>query len=492
MSNEYYTGEAMFFLQGYASDAYDIASAYLDALYNYTAEEVDTSGVPDINIDVAKSIEIDPSLAEAMPDTPADSEYPDLPSAPSLADYDFPTKPDYELPAVPTLTDIVIPDFIEGTMPTISTTIPTMDFDAPALPEIEAREATHDSLFQTIQDRLEGNILNGGTTLDPDVENDIWQRDLERSEQALQDAIDKATGQWAKFGFSMPDGLLSGALLALNNEYMNRNIDRSREIAIKQAEMEHDGLFKSLELGISIENIVMTSQNEYAQRVLEAQKATVDSVIKLFETRILRYNTMLETYKADVLAYKTEIESEIARVEAYKARIGGAQALAQMDETRVRAYTSQVAAVSQLVELYNTEVKSVATMYEAERNKIERYKTQIDAYVGAVDGVTKKYVSEVEGYKAYIQSWVATSDSQTKLSELDARAQIAEIEANIKEWEIQIQRIQEGTQVKLEALKTVATTASNLAAGALSAIHASVSDSYSKSYQNIDSHQYLE
>jgi hypothetical protein len=326
--------------------------------------------------------------------------------------------------------------------------------------------------------------------INPAVEADIWNRDLERNTQALQDAIDKLTGQWAKLGFSAPDGLLAGSIIAINNEYMNKSLDRSREIAIKQAELEHTGLFKSLELGISLETILLTSQNEYAKRVLEASKLTADVTISLFKERVNRYNALLETYKTDVMAYKTSIEAEQVRAEVYKARLSGIQTIAAIDESRVKVYTAQIAGIEQLVNIYNTEVKSIALMYEAEKQKIDRYKVMVEAYVASIDGITKKYLGEVDGYKAYISSWVATSDSQTKLLDLKARADIAELEATIKEWEIQLRLVQEATNVKLEALKTVAQVSSNLAAGALSAIHASVSDSYQSQYQVSHSYSY--
>lgn len=483
-----YTGQAMTFLRGYATDAFNTAKAYLDQLYNYVAAEISTTP-PTIEVDVAQSIVVDPSLAAAKPTAPEASDYPALPTEPEVSTFDFPTKPDYTVPSAPALTDITIPDFIEGTISSITSTLPAMDFDVPTTPEISTTEVPQDSLLQAIKAKLEGIILNGGTLLNPTVEADIWNRDNERNEQTLQDAIDKATSQWAKLNFSAPDGLLGGAYIAINNEYMNKRLDRSREIAVEQAKLEQAGLLEVLKMGVSVEQVIIASQNEYAKRVLEAAKMTADVTITIFKERINRYNARLEAFKTDVITYKTSIEAELARVESYKARIAGLQTIATIDETRVKSYAAQIGAIEQLVNVYNTEVKAVAVMYEAEKQKIDRYKVMVEGYVAAIDGITKKYQSEVDGYKAYIQSWVATSDSQTKLIDLKARAEIAALEATIKEWEIQLKLIQESTNVKLEALKTVAQTSSNLAAGALSAIHASVSDSYQNSYSQVHSYE---
>jgi len=116
-------------------------------------------------------------------------------------------------------------------------------------------------------------------------------------------------------------------------------------------------------------------------------------------------------------------------------------------------------------------------MYEAEKTKVERFKQQVEAYVAQIDSVTKKYAVEVEGFKAFITGYGASADGQVKLSDLRGRAEIASTEALIKEWEIQADLIQKNLALKLEALKSLASVSSNVAAGALAANHAGMNAS---------------
>jgi hypothetical protein len=111
------------------------------------------------------------------------------------------------------------------------------------------------------------------------------------------------------------------------------------------------------------------------------------------------------------------------------------------------------------------------------------YKTKIDAYTATVKSITEKYTTQVEGFKSYLSAWTASSDSQTKLIDVGVRAQIAETEATLKEWEVQLKLIQENTALKLEALKTVTQTASNMVAGSLSAMHVNVGQTLADTYQ---------
>lgn len=472
----------------YGREAFSLAEKYIDQLNSYIISTISMTP-PTVSVPAISSLTLDPVLAEQAPTAIDPADFPAQPSEPTTQDHSFPDQPTFTFPEVPVLTEIVIPSFIDGAITPLSLSIPVMDFDVPATPQIQAGEQVpEDSLTQAIKAKLERNITSGGTMLDPLIEADIWNRDLERNEQALQDAIDNLAGQWAKLGWTLPDGLLAGGFIALQNEYTNKKLDRSREIAVKQAELEQSGMFKSLELGIGFEKILIDSQNLHFQRVLEASKATADVTIAIFRERANRYNVMLEAFKADVAAYKTRVDAEMVRAEIFKAKLTGAQIVASIDETRLKAYSEEVGAIREMVDIYKTRVQSVAMMYEVEKQKIERYKIQVDAYVANVDGVIKKYMASVETFKTYVQAWAASSESQTRLADLSVRAEIATLDATLKEWEIQLKLTQENTALRLEALKAVAQTASNLAAGALSAAHvsgglsASASDSTSSSY----------
>lgn len=473
----------------YGSESFAIAKQYIEDLEGYIEPTIETT-VPSIEITPPGSIAIDPTIGAEIPDQPEESDYPLIPDAPSVSEHEFPEEPAFTLPSPPTLTDIVIPDFIEGTIAPITATLPVIDFSVPSVGDIQPGALNYDSLMAVIRDKLSSNITDGGTMLNPQVEADIWNRDRERREQALQDAIADASAVWAKLGWDMPDGLLAGTITAIHKEYMNKDLDASREISVKQADLEQQGLFKSLELGVSLEQVILMAENEYAKRVLEASKTTAEVTIEIYKARVTQYNAMLEAYKADVLAYKSSIEAEVARAEVFKSKVTALGIIAQVDESKIKIYTSHIAAIQQLVDLYKTKVQAVATMYEAENQKIIRYKAQIDAYVAAIEGVTKKYATSVEGFKAYVAAWATSAESQVKVKDLNMRGEIATLEATMKAWEVQMKVLHENTSLKLEALKAVAQTSSNLAAGALSAAHSNASAGMSSSSQTATQHIY--
>jgi hypothetical protein len=478
-----FTGEVITAMQGYASSAYSTARSAIGALSSAININIPTMpSAPSLSPMAEPKL---PTLTGAAPSAET------APSVPSIGTFSAPPSPSYSMPSVPTMSVFAIPEYIPGEIAGITTSIPVNDITVPSISSIDVTETAQDSLFGAIRDKLETNILDGGTMLDPTVEADIWNRDLERQEQALQDIIDKTTTQWAKLGWSLPDGLLAGQILAINNEYINKRLDRSREISVKQAELEHTGLFKSLELGVNFEQIVTASANEFAKRRLDGAKINMDILVEVFKTKVMLYNSNLEAFKADVEVYKASIQAEMANAEVYKSKISALMALAQLDESKVKVYTAQIAAIGQMVDMYNTQVKAVATMYEAEKIKIESYKAQVEAYATSTDAATKRYVGSVQAYSAEIQGVTAIAEASNKNIEVQGRVAIAQYEASIKLMETTARMTEAEANLKMEGLKAAAQSSSNLAAGAMAAIHASVSDSFNSSQSTARNYSYM-
>ena len=76
-------------------------------------------------------------------------------------------------------------------------------------------------------------ITNGTTGLPETAQNNIWDYERERDLQALSDAKDRAALDWSKQNWPLPDGVLAAAFGKLEAEYMNRKIDKSRDIRVE-------------------------------------------------------------------------------------------------------------------------------------------------------------------------------------------------------------------------------------------------------------------
>lgn len=441
---------------------------------------VDTDLPSSINLDITEpgNVTIDPLLNAQMPSAPLDSNYPSRVTAVQTEDHEFPDDAELSItyPTLPILSDISVPAFVPLIITPPTVTIPTVTFDVPSATAINSGGVSpEDSLVAALKAKLLSNIQNGGTMLNATVEADIWNRNLERDNQQLQDSVDKFTAQWAKFGWTLPDGPLIGGLLDLNNKFSDKRLDASREIAIKQAELEQQGMFKTFDVVVALEKVLFDNLNDYARRVFEASKETSDQVIKIFNSRIELYNTELKKYLASVEYYGKQVAAEASRAQAYAAQVEGIKAVVAVDNNRVDVYKAQLQAEAQKVDIFKQKVAIVSQKYEAEKLKVDTYKSKVDAYVAEINGITQKYVTSVEAFKAFVTAFNSSSENQLKFKELVMQGDIAELDARVKAWQVEMQGEIEENKLKLQALTTVAQIESNVAAGSLSALHAQAS-----------------
>lgn len=404
--------------------------------------------------------------------------------APSVASLNVPithpTKPTYSMPVLGGMLDIVLPDIPTIVFPTIDIEPPVYDIPVPKQWSFNTDNIliSDDPLIMECVSRLTNDIRYGGTGLTPAVEAAIWNRDLERNEQTLQDSTDKLVQTWAKTGFSLPDGLLAHSLAELQKEYENRRIDRSREIAIKQADLEQANLFKSIEMASGLMAHIIGLEIEHEKLVLEAQNLTAKYANEFISMQIEIYKSKIDAYRATAQVYEMIIRAELAKVEVYKAQIEGQKLIGEVNQQTVQIYSERMKAIAVMIDTYKTEIQAMTSEMEMEKTKIEANKLQFDAWAKTADVAIAKYNGEVEMYKGESQINIAKADVLGKQAEAEARINVALVETKVKSLEASNRSNELKAQINMQAMKGVADAYSSMASGAMAAISARASMSY--------------
>ena len=418
---------------------------------------------------------------EALVSTPPTP--PSIGSAPEVGGTfipERPTKPDISSISLGTLYSIVLPD-----LPSIN--FPSLDIEAPVYSLTPPQQwnfnigdilITDDPLVQAIKNKLTSNINEGGTGLSADVEAAIWDRDLERNEQQLIDSTTKVTSMWAKKGFSLPDGDLAHSLSEIQKEYLNRKIDRSREIAIKQADLEQTNLFKSLEIATDLTGKLISMLIAYEDLVFRGQEATARFANEYIDLQIKTYMSMVEAYRATAQVHETMVRAEIAKVELYKAQIEAQKVVNEINELTIKAYAEQVQATLVYIERYKAEVQAMVGEVEAAKVIVEANKVQVDAWAKSADVEIAIYNGGIEQFKAESQIKISTAELKTGQAETRLRINVAQQELVLREFELTERLAIADAQVKASAAAGIASAAGSMAAGAMAAASAHASLSY--------------
>lgn len=367
-----------------------------------------------------------------------------LPAAPGVeTDYAYPTL-NLSLPAPPALLSLNVRQFDGVNIPTVDFTIPELTIVAPEpltyVPEDHYTSALLTDLKTTLQDR----ITNGGTGLNPAVEVAIWDRGREREARTMRDQLDDLD-RYETLGYALPPGVWLDARLKVATENAYANMGLSREIMIKQAELELQNVVQSLQIANQLEGQLITYTNQREQRAFEAYRYATEAAISIYNAKVQAYTAYVDAYKAKVQIYDALVRAEIAKVEAYKAEIGAEQAKASINTALVEQYKVQADVALSNVEVYKAQIEAIRSKAEIERLKVEIYGEQIKGYTAKINA----YTAQVEGFRASVQAeaskqeafrsrveaYTAQVTASTKVIDAKIAEQGAKIQAKSLEWD---------------------------------------------------------
>lgn len=392
---------------------------------------IDLDPVPPDNIPVYDVTKYVPDWPPRPPDaTPTFTEDP-----PPLEDVEKPVMPPYTMPQDPVLYYPLIPDVPEFNFIQFDADLDDFIFIEPPTFVNPGELGYSSSVNDAVRAKLLNDIVYGGTGLSPLVEDAIWRRESERALLQHQEAMDQIADEFGRRGFKLPPQMMNGALMVEKVNFVNKSLDTSRDIAIKQAELAQNNTQFSVTQGNAYENMMITLWNNINQRVFEASKAVVGYSIEVYRANIERYNQMINVYKTKADVWKTTIDGEVAKMQGYIAKLEGAKTTIELSKMNVDVYSAKIAAIKTIIDAYAVEMEAAKVSVEIESLKIQRYKAIIDAYVAQVNAVTAKfqlYAAEIDGEKAKISGWMAEIDgykARVEAAKADIDAHTARINA---------------------------------------------------------------
>ena len=407
---------------------------------------------------------IDPiEFTEAAPTTNFPTaptlDYGDTPTIPAVGAITLPSAPTVTLPATPTKLALNIPTFggvdLHEAWLTKFDDIPVLDLVEPTPYSYALGPEYASALLSSLKATLNSR-LSGGTGLPDAVEQAIWDRARSRETSiALANEADILRTSEA-LGFPLPAGVIAAQTRDAQKGYYDKLAGLSRDVAIKQAELEQENLKQTIAAGMQLESTLIDYSYKLEALTFEASKVQAENAIQIHNARVEQYKALLSVYGIYSEAYKTIISAELAKVDVFKALISAEQAKADINKSLVEEYKAMIQASMAEVEVYKAELDGAKTLVEIEGLKISAAGEQIKAYVAQVNAETAKieaYKAGVEAETAKVQTFKVKADAfaaQAGVQIEVARVGIANLDAQIRakslEWD--------GYKAKLSAAET--------------------------------------
>ena len=436
--------------------------------------EPDAASLTPVTIDPITFTEVAPTTT--FPTAPT-LDYGVTPTIPAVASIALPSAPTVSLPSEPTLLSLSIPTFagvnLHEDWLTKFDNIPTLDLVSPTPYSYALGPEYASTLLTNLKATLNARMA-GGTGLSAAVEQAIWDRARSRETSiALANEADILRTSEA-LGFPLPAGVIAAQTRDSQKVYYDKLSGLSRDVAIKQAELEQENLKQTIDAGMALEGKLIDYSYQLERLTFEAAKEQADNAIQIYNARVEQYKALLSVFGVYSEAYKTIISAELAKVDVFKALISAEQSKADINKTLVDEYRIMVEASMTQVEVYKAELDGAKALVEIEGLKINAAGEQIRAYVAQVNAETAKieaYKAGVEAETAKVQTFKVKADAfaaQAGVQIEAARVGIANLDAQIRakalEWdgykaklsaaEIEMRGLMQGNELLIQKYRT--------------------------------------
>lgn len=370
------------------------------------------------------------------------------PVLPQVRDVAIPDAPDITLPDAPQFLQLQTHNF--GGVNLHEDWLDKLD-DIPELSILQpapfqyspgARYASQllDNLKATLNARIQG-----GTGLTPAVEQQIWDRGRDRETQlALAREQEVLRGAEA-LGFPLPSGVLAGQLADARREYHDKLSGLSRDIAIKQAELEQANMRESIQFALQLETTLLEDCYKLEMLAFESAKTAADNAIAAHNAALEHFKALLDGYRAYAAAYETVIKAELNKVEVFKALLAAEQTKADINKSLVDRYRAEIEGSMATVEIYKARVGAAQTLVELERARIQAGGEQVRAFVATVNAETAKAdmykarvgaeATKVEAVGALARAYGSKVGAQAERARVEVAKFQAHVAAKSLEWD---------------------------------------------------------
>lgn len=390
------------------------------------------------------------------------------PALPQVRDVTVPDAPDVMLPDAPNFLALTTHNF--GGVNLREEWLEKLD-DIPTLSLLQPAPFTYSpgaKYASQLLDNLKATLnarIHGGTGLAPAVEQAIWGRAQDR-ETAVALAREQEVLRGAEaLGFPLPSGVLAGQLADARREYHDKLAGLSRDIAIKQADLEQQNLKDTIQSALQLETSLMDDAYKLEMLAFEASKAAADNAIAAHNAALEHFKALLDGYRAYAAAYDTVVRAELNKVEVFKALLQAEQTKADINKSLVDRYKAEIEGAMAAVEIYKARVGAAQTLVELERARIQAGGEQVRAFVATISAETAKAdlykagvqaeATKQDAYRTQVQAYAAKVGAQADR----ARAEVARYQALISakglEWDGWKARLSAATaQVEAAARKS--------------------------------------
>lgn len=192
---------------------------------------------------------------------------------------------------------------------------------------------------------IEKAITTGGTGINPNVENAIWQRDRSRILDDAAQAEDEAVAAWAARGYPMPPGAAAYQVARMRKDVQAKLVEVSHDIAVKQFETEVENMKFAVSQAVDLYAKALAAAGDYIKALAVGPNASMQVIPSVTDSQSRLISAASEYYRARISVEELRLKG-LQTTPEYEQRTKEKNADLIMGEIKTRVQAAVAAAQS--------------------------------------------------------------------------------------------------------------------------------------------------
>lgn len=283
-------------------------------------------------------------------------------------------------------------------------------------------------------------LSKGGTGLSPVVEEQIWGRDRGRILREAGRAEQEAVSAFAARGFPLPPGALNGTLQRIQADTRDKLAQASRDVAIKQAELEVENVRFAVDKALSLYGTVMDAAKNFISAMATGAGTSAQLLPSVTDSQSKLISAANEYYRS--------------RISVEELRLKAATTAAELThQVNLKGYDGQLAVgiknaeLAQQAALQTYEAKTgvnIKNVEMASQHEIRRFEAALSVGTkvaelnqqGALQHMTMKAEASIKSAEMALQAQIEHSKAvlaaRTKNAEMEQGLAVEELRGRIE------------------------------------------------------------
>jgi len=344
--------------------------------------------------------------------------------------------------ATPTLTtellDFTIPDPDKIDIGSYTIPHPQANYVLPSNAFNFVEEEYNSEFRDSILAALASDIDGGGSGLNSDDEQSLFERARDRESATYKDAGSQVAQNFAARGFKMPP-MAMAALMSRAKEGLNKAMSGiNRDILLKRADMHTQARQFAIQAGTTLDTAMLSYHGSMMERALNTAKLVSQFSIDYHNLEVNRFKDQLTVWKT-VSDVKTQwVDNAVKKTKEYELKLAKMELSEKQNTRRIQLMEAMNRAVALVEETRKTELQVKKLQIDIDSSRLESNKQEIETYIASLKGddqALKLYSEQIkaenlknEPYKLKLQK----REQDMKDEELHARFRLQDKATDIE------------------------------------------------------------